>query len=172
MAEGATGERRRRRGITRVTDCAIARRRHVVRDFPGCSRPIMTGRTGQSFVYACQGRVVETGGETAPRLMTILAGGIRQTRMSRSSSADWFCLLVVLVTANARLRLNGGILMVDRCSFQEFTRRSMTNIAIPTVRIGGGVCRSEWGSLALGFVGRIIVGTNVARTATSRESRM
>lgn len=131
----------------------------------------MTGRTGQ-FCH-CQGRVVETGGETAPGLMTILAGRIRQTRMSRCGSTDWFYLLVVLVTANARLRLNGGILMVDRCSFQEITRRSMASIAIPTLRIGGGVCRTEWGgSLDRGVVGRFIVGSNVARTATGRVSRM
>ena len=132
----------------------------------------MAARTGQSFVCPCQGRVVETGGETAPGLMTILAGGIRQTRMSRSGSADRFYLLVVLVTANARLRLNGRILMIDRCSFLETTRRGMTNIAIPTLRIGGGVCRTERGRLALGVVDRIVVGTNVARIATGRESRM
>jgi len=136
----------------------------------------MARRTGQSFVYARQCRVVEARDKTTAGLMTILAGGIRQTRMNRRSlsvSADWFYLLVVLVTANARLRLNGGILMVDRCFFQETTRRGMTSIAIPTLRIGGGVCRTEWvGSLDRGVVGRFIVGTNVARTATGRVSRM
>ncbi len=170
MTESATGERRRRRGITRVTDSAIARRRHVVLDFPGCSRPIMTGRTGQSFVCPCQGRVVEARDKTTAGLMALLAQ-VRRPRVVRTF-ADGSRRIAYHMTGYARLSLDRRVLVVDRIDFLEFASRRVTSVAVPALRIGGGVCRTEWGSLARGLVGRIIVGTNVARTATGRESRM
>lgn len=54
--------------------------------------------------------------------------------------------------------------MVDRIGFLEIARGSVTGIAIPGIRIHGGMHRIH--GMAPGQVDRIVVGTDVARTAT------
>lgn len=54
--------------------------------------------------------------------------------------------------------------MVDRIGFLEIPRRRVTGIAIPAIRIHCGMHRINW--MALGKEDRIVVGTDVASTAT------
>ena len=130
----------------------------------------MTGGTGQSFVCPCQCRVVEARDKTTAGLMALLTQ-VRRLRVGHTF-ADGSRRIACHMAAYARLSLDRRVLVVDRIDFLEVASRRMTSFAIPTLRIGGGVCRTDWASLARGVVGRFIVGTNVARTATGRESRM
>ena len=130
----------------------------------------MAAGTGQSFVCPCQGRVVEARDKATAGLMALLTQ-VRRLRVGRTF-ADRSRGIGYHMAAYARLSLDRRVLVVDRIDFLEVASRRMTSIAIPTLRIGGGVCRTEWGSWARGVVGRFIVGSNVARTATGRVSRM
>ena len=130
----------------------------------------MTGRTGQ-FCH-CQCRVVEARKATAG-LMALLTQVRRHRVVCSCTLADGSRDIARRMAAYARLSLDRRVLVVDRIDFLEVASRRVTSIAIPTLRIGGGVCRTEWcGSLDRGVVGRFIVGINVACTATGRESRM
>ena len=74
------------------------------------------------------------------------------------------------MTTYALLGLNDWILMIDRIGFLEITRRSVTGIAIPAIRIHCGMHGIRW--MALGKIDGIIVGAIVASTATCRVGWM
>ena len=73
----------------------------------------------------------------------------------RWASADWFSGSTIGMATNARLGLNGRILMVDGIGLHEFTCRGVAGIAIPTVCIHGGMHGIRW--MALGKIDRIVV---------------
>ena len=164
VIEGAVGKVGYRGRVPRVATDAIARGRHVVLRLPGGIHPVMTGGTGQPLVdaSAIQGGVVEAGGKTAAGLMTILAG-IRRRRVRRAF-ADGFHRIAGRMTTDAGLGLDGRILVVDRIGFLEIARGGVTGIALPTIGVHGGVHRIH--GMALGQVDRIVVGPDVAGTAT------
>ena len=132
----------------------------------------MATGTGHSLVYApgIQCRVVEAGDKTASCLMAILTC-IRGRRVCRAF-ADGLRRIALDVTAHALLRLDGWILVVDRCSFREITRRRVTGIAIPAVRIRRVMRRRYRRGIERGAINRVVVQTAVAVIAPSRVGRM
>ena len=68
------------------------------------------------------------------------------------------------MAAYTRLTRNSWFQVVDRIGFLEITRRGVTGIAIPTIRINCGMHRINW--MTLGKKDRVVVWTVVASTAT------
>jgi len=144
VIEGAPGKRRCRGWIPCVTGDAITRCRHVVYCFPGCSQPVMTGRTWQSVVYApgIQCRVVEARYKSAAGLMALLTQ-IRRRRV-RWTLTDGSSGIACDMATYTRLGLDGRILVVDRIGFQEIACRGVTRIAFPAIGIDCGMHRIAW----------------------------
>ena len=171
MVEGAAGKRREGGRVALMATDAITRGRYVVTRMSGCIRPIVTVCAGVfPVVYSTriQGRVVEARGKAAAGLMAVQAG-IRRCRV-RPALADGFHRIASGMTGHARLGFYGRILMVDRIGLQEITRRGVTGIAIPPIRIHRGMRRVR--GMAPGTIDRIIVGTDVARPATGGIGRV
>jgi len=131
---------------------------------------IVTGRTGigQCAIYSSKCRVIESRGEAATGLMTILALGRR--RRVRRTSADRFSGSTVGVATDARLGFNDRILMVDGIGFLEITCRGVAGIAIPTIRVHRGVHGIRW--MALGKIDCIVECAVVACAATRCVGRV
>jgi len=125
---------------------------------------IMTGGTGQPIVDTAhvQRRVVEACGKAAAGLMAMLAL-IRRRRVG-STLADRLSRITVGVATYTLLGPDGWILVVDWIGLHEVTRRGVTRIAIPTIRINGVMHRTHW--TAPGVIDRICVRTIVTRAAT------
>ena len=68
------------------------------------------------------------------------------------------------MATNTSLRLNDRVLVVDRIGLHEFTCRSVTGIAFPTIRVHRGMHGIRW--MALGKIDRIVICAVVACTAT------
>jgi hypothetical protein len=74
------------------------------------------------------------------------------------------------MATNARLALNGWVLMIDRIGLFEITRRGVTGIAFPTIRVHRGMHGIRW--MALGQIDRIVICAVMACTATRCVGRM
>jgi hypothetical protein len=166
VIEGATSKRCRCWRVSDVTDRAVTRGRHMALRLPSRIRAVVTGRAGIGQCAICaspsQCRVVEARGKAATGLMAILAHGRR--RGVRRASADRLSGSAVGMAANARLGLNGRILVIDRIGLHEITCSGVTGIAFPTIRVHRGVHGIRW--MALGKIYRIIVCAVMACTAT------
>lgn len=128
----------------------------------------MAAGTGQPFVYACQGRVVEARGKATAGLMALLAR-VRRPRVVRTF-ADGSRRIAYHMTGYARLSLDRRVLVVDRIDFLEVASRGVTRVAVPAVRIHRrmhGINR-----MGLGEIDRVVIRGVVTRTATGRVSRM
>lgn len=136
----------------------------MVGRFPGGIHTIMAGRTGQPVVGAAhiQRRMVEACGKAAAGLMAMLAL-IRRRRVS-CALADRLRCVAIGVATYTLLGLDGRILVIDRIGLHEIARRGVTRIAIPAVRIDGGMHGIR--GMSPGIIGRIVVGTVVTSAAT------
>ena len=155
MIEGTPDERRHCWRITQVTASAITRGRYMVWRSSCCIHAIVASGTGQSVVDAAhiQCRVVEARSKATAGLMAMLALIVR--RRVGATFADGLSRIAVGVTAYALLGLDGRILVIDRIGLHEITRRGVTRIAIPTVRIDGGMHGIRW--MFSGVIDRIVV---------------
>lgn len=170
VIEGTAGKRRRRRRIAGMATDAVTRGRDMILRLACRSHTIVTGRTGQPVVGAAliQGRVVEASGEAAPGLMTILAG-VRCRRVA-GTFTDGLGRIACDMTAYACLGLDSRVLVIDRIGLLEITRRRVTGITFPTIRIHCAMHRIR--RMTLGKINRIVVRRIVAGTTTRCVGRM